>query len=473
MSAKARRAAVGALLLVATIAGACREHGDAAERIDGRGRSLQGAVLIVLDTVRAGHLSAYGHERRTSPSLDRLAQEGVLFEQVVSFAPWTLPSVATILSGRPAGEVYVDGHLRESIVERVRAAGYRTAAVTEGGWFSKAFGFDLGFADYVEEEGAVQWREPGRGRDREPTGGIESTFGIARRWLSAHRDDRFFLVIHTYEPHAPYRRRTFAAGQTSESIGDVFRLEMMPELKSGRIRLGDEDLAYLAALYDGGILESDRHVGALLVFLETVGLRDRTLVVVTSDHGEELGDHYRTHAGDHGHALLDDQLLVPLILHNPVEAYPVRRVTAQVRTMDILPTIAEILGVVPGADLAGSSLVPMMRGEERGGRLAVGGDTKSGPRRAFLRDRGYKYIAVLGPHEEGRPLPFEPPADQLYDLRADPGERSNLASERPELAREFREILAGLGGGPDGARVLPDRLDPEQIDRLRSLGYLD
>jgi arylsulfatase A-like enzyme len=411
---------------------------------------------------------------KTSPVLDHLASRGVLFEQVVSFAPWTLPSLATILSGRPPRAVYVGGRLQESIVESIGAAGYRTSAVTEGGYFSRQFGFDLGFEDYVEEEGPVQLLQPGQPRDPHPTGGVHRTFRTARDWIAAHREERFFLVIHTYEPHTPYDRHVFTEGLARGSIGDVFPIDMLTALKTGRVRLDDAELEYLAALYDGGIHESDRHVGEFLEFLDSVGLRDRTLVVVTSDHGEELGGHYRTHAADHGHALFDDQLLVPLVLYNPIESYPVKRVTVQVRTMDILPTIADLLRVAPRDELDGVSLVPLMRGAERAGRMAVGGETKAGPARAFLRHGGYKFITVTSHAEGKQPLPTPPPQYQLYDLRNDAGERVNLADERPEMTREFLKTLREVAAG-SGERALapdPDRLDAQLLERLRSLGYV-
>lgn len=474
MRSNERRLAASLFLLVVAATASCRAPGTQGEATEAADRELQGAVLIVLDTVRADHLSAYGHATRTSPVLDRLADRGVLFEQVVSFAPWTLPSLATILSGRPTGAVYVDGRLRESIVARIGAAGYRTAAFTEGGYFSRRFGFDLGFESYVEEEGAVQLLPPGQPRDPNPLGGIHRTFRTAREWIATHRDEPFFLVIHTYEPHTPYNRHAFTEGLDRGSIGDAFRIDMLPALKSGRVRLDDGELEYLAALYDGGIYESDRYIGEFLELLASLGLADRTLVVVTSDHGEELGEHYRTHAADHGHALFDDQLLVPLVLCNPIESYPVKRVSVQVRTMDILPTIAELLGVAPGEGLEGASLVPMMRGEERNGRIAVGGETKAGPRRAFLRHMGYKLITVTGRAEETRPLPVQPPRYQLYDLRTDPGERVNLADAYPELTQQFLGTFRQLTAGAVDPALSPDpeRLDAELLERLRSLGYV-
>jgi hypothetical protein len=460
--------ALGALVL----APACRAPQVPAEPVDSSRAEIQGAVLIVLDTVRADHVSVYGHRRATSPALDRLAGDGVLFEQVVSFAPWTLPSAAAILSGKRAEAAYIRGRLRESVVERIRSAEFRTAAITEGGFFSSTFGFDLGFDEYQEEEGAVQLKPRGVQRDPTPAGGIETTFRNARRWVAAHRDERFLLMIQTYEPHTPYVRHAFTRGLDRGSIGDVLRINMLPALRTGRVRLNDSELDYIGALYDGGILESDRHVGSFLKFLESQGLRERLLVVVTSDHGEELGEHDRARAADHGHALFDDQLLVPLILHNPLEPYPRKRISTQVRTMDILPTIADILGVDPGQGLDGASLVPLMRGEESAERPAVGGSTKAGPPRAFLRYRGYKFVAVLDPRQGDDPLPADPPRFQLYDLRADPGEQINLAGERPELMGRFLEMFGACSAGTGTTTGLPDEMSGELRERLRSLGYL-
>jgi arylsulfatase A-like enzyme len=141
----------------------------------------RGTVIIMLDTVRPDHLSCYGYERETSPVLARLAGRGVLFETVVSFAPWTLPSVASFLAGtRPGPGVFVQGRLQQSLAESFRDAGFATAAFTEGGFVSRFFGFDLGFADYHEEEGAVQLRGQGQPRNSNPSGGIANTFRRAK-----------------------------------------------------------------------------------------------------------------------------------------------------------------------------------------------------------------------------------------------------------------------------------------------------
>ncbi len=456
-----------ALSVVLTLVGCGQQPGDAGPV------QLQGAVLIVLDTVRADHLSAYGHFRKTSPNIDRLADEGVLFEQVVAYAPWTLPSAAALLSGEYPERVF-QNRLQRSLVSRFRDAGITTAAVTEGGWMSRAFGIDLGFEHYEEEEGEVQFLEPGEERNPNPAGGVDHTFARAGDWLSRVGDRRFFLMIHTYEPHAPYTRKTFTEGMDSGPVGDRLSIDFLAHLKSGRVVLDEVGQRYVDALYDGGIHEADRHVGELLTLLDRLGLGDRTVVVVTSDHGEELGDHFPTETADHGHSLRDPLLLVPLVLRDPLNDYPRRRVASQVRLLDVMPTIADLLDVPVEGALDGSSLLPLMNGADDRERVARVGVTKRGPPRSGIRATGYKYIVAHGPDRELPPLTPPPPARQLYDLSEDPGEHRNLADSRPELAEELQRLLDTNAPSRNlEAPQHPESIDPETLERLRSLGYVD
>lgn len=430
-------------------------------------------MLIVLDTVRADHLSCYGHDRLTTPNLDRLAAGGVRFDQAISSAPWTLPSVVALLAAEYPERVY-DTRLQRSVVERLQEAGIVTAAVTEGAWVSRAFGLDLGFGSWVEEQGAVQLIERGKQPDPRASGGIERTFALAREWLAHHRDERFFLFVHTYEPHTPYLDRRFVNGRVSPVVGPTFTIELLDRLQAGEVALADEDIAYVNALYDGDLHNADRHLGSFLTFLEESGLSDRTLVVVTSDHGEEMGDHHRSHTGDHGHALYDSLLRVPLIVHDPLRSYPVRAVRAQVRLLDVLPTIADRLGVVLAGGTDGTSLVPWMAGEKQDERIALSGHTRAGPARIGVRALGYKYIRTIETDDDWPSLDPPPPPRELYDLSADPGERRNLATAAAKLAATMDDLLrANRRGLSLAAPPAPDRsVDPELMERLRSLGYL-
>lgn len=432
---------------------------------------LHGAIVILLDTVRADHLSCYGYERKTTPHLDALAEKGVLFEQVVSFCPWTLPSVANLLSGcQPVNNVF-NQTLKVSVVESIAAAGYRTAAFTEGAYVSAHYGFDRGFGTFHEEEGRKR-PEDAKPWDPRHSGVIEKTFGVAKEWLTENGDEKFFVLIHTYEPHIPYTRRTFADGLDSGRLGEAFGIDEIDALQKGELVLDDGELEYVKALYDGGLLESDRHVGELLRHLESLGLRDRTLVVVTSDHGEEFGDHYPSHTGDHGHSLHDELILVPLIVHNPLEQYPVKRVPAQIRLMDIMPTVAELLEAPLLSRPEGKSLLPLLSGSESAPRPAFGGLPHTGPNRFFLRLLGYKYIETVDAALSGnRPLRPEPPAVQLYDLGDDPRERDNLEGFMLDLETKMQDYLSTVLGSISDIKIPEDAEGPLR-ERLKALGYI-
>jgi len=432
-------------------------------------QELRGAVLIVLDTLRADGLSAYGNARRTSPHLDALAQRGVLFERAVSHASGTLPAFVGLLSGRyPSAEV-MDGELRSSLVERLREAGFRTAAFTEGGFVSSYYGMDLGFDEFLEEEGAVHLTIGGLAMHGS-AGGIEETFRQAEAWLRENGSAAFFLMVHTYEVHTPYRRLEYATGLERGRLPERFETAEVADALRDRRPPSDTELAYIRALYDGGAAAADRHVGALLGVLEELGLAERTLVVVTSDHGEDLGDRAPPRPATHGHSLYDELLLVPLVVYDPRLDDAVSRVPAQVRLVDVLPTILDLLGVLEDPRSNGRSVAPLMRGEEAGDRPAYAQivTIKGGARKVALREGAHKLIQNAFP---------KIPAVELYDLAADPAEEMNLASQESELREQLQEKLrrarapVAEGGLPN---YRPGQPTPRALkERLEALGYVE
>jgi arylsulfatase len=226
----------------------CDRAGDEAE--DPRAPSAAapglpfGAVMFLLDTVRADHISSYGYERTTTPAIDALAREGVLFRQVASYSTWTLPSVVAMLSGVYPPLVLDDRRqMKWSLVEAIAKAGYRTAAFTEGGFVSRRWRMDRGFQHYFEEP-----------HTEDSTNEIDKTFRDARQWLAANKDSPFFLLIHTYEAHMPYTNRDFARELDPGRVGPTYELEFLGRVRSGEIVLTPEESEYIRALYDGDIL---------------------------------------------------------------------------------------------------------------------------------------------------------------------------------------------------------------------------
>ena len=437
-------------------------------------KRLQGAVLVLFDTLRADHVSSYGYERPTSPALDALAARGVRFDQAISSAPWTMPAVSGLLAGDYPERAF-QGRLKKSLVKRLSADGVRTGAVTEGGYVSKAFGMDLGFDKFHEETGPVQIVRKGES-GKLNTSGIEKTFELAREWLTEHQDERFFLLVHTYEPHTPYTRLDFTEGLDAGQVGEVFATDgIVPRLNAGETVLTASETEYVTAMYDSGVLAADRHLAELLAHMDELGLSDSTLVVVAGDHGEELGSHYPSRTGGHGHALLDSMLRVPLVVHDPTRDFELDVVPTQVRLIDVVPTIADLLEVAPDRRIEGHSLVPLMQGTDDTPRMALAAQTRVGTKRLAVRHRGYKYISTVGPEREGKTMLRNPPERQLYALATDPGERRNVVDEFPEIAQAFETVLQRqhLALSAPTMTESEEDLDPEVLERLKSLGYVE
>ena len=433
----------------------------------------RGICLIVLDTLRADGLSAYGNPRATSPALDALAARGVLFESAVSHAPWTLPSFIGLLSGRyPSSAVFTKGKLQTSLLDELQAAGWTTAAFTEGGYVSRHFGIDRGFERFEEEEGKtrlVLTERPTQG-----SGTIEGTFDAAIAWLREPPKQPFFLMVHTYEIHFPYRRRDYTEGLSSGQLGQTYEEKQRLEVRKGSLRVGDEERAYVRALYDGGVRSADAQVKRLLDALEETGLAGDTVVVVTSDHGEDLGGRDPRALGEHGHQLYDELLRVPLIVVHPRADWPARRVAEQVRLVDVMPTLLEFAGVAAPPGLAGASLVPLLRGEEKTPRLAYA-ELRRSPwnehPRAAVRDAGHKLVENLPPRGPGSA------EIEFYDLARDPGERENLVGIRDESLDALTTQLAAERAAlhaQGGLDVPADQdLPPALRERLEALGYIE
>jgi len=441
------------------------------------------AILIVLDTLRADRLSAYVNERATSPAIDGLAERGVLFETVVSNASWTLPAMAGLLSGSYPTRAEYDRKLRSSLVARLRDAGWKTAAFTGGGLAGTEFGMNLGF-DHFEEQDPRDLALPVPGRPAASRPGsaprapeIDTTFAAARRWLEANRDSRFFLMVHTYEPHTPYRRTTFARDLERGSLPPTFEVDtaLRIRLPDSPLELGRTELEYIGALYDGGVRESDRHVGELLAHLDRLGLGNDTLVVVTSDHGEDLGEGQPPTPGNHGHALWDSLILVPLVIFDPTREYPVDRVLAQARSIDTLPTVLDLLGIDADGTSDGRSLRPLMEGKreaERPGWSVLDRGLRPGqPVKMSLRSGTHKLVAsVASESADATERSIE-----LYDLTAGPGEARDVAATDPARVEAMLATLdsfhrhryvAGVPRfKPDGATMRA------ALRRLRELGY--
>jgi arylsulfatase A-like enzyme len=302
----------------------------------------------------------------------------------------------------------------------------------------------------------------GAGFDFQEEMRVEGTDAI-RAWLRVHKGQRFFVWIHFFKPHAPYYPSARSDGLLqAERLQDHRALaEFWPEQECRRrhVARAPEDLRIRMGFYDETIRDSDFLVGEVVEELRRSGVAEKTLVALTSDHGEEFFEH---EGCDHGFSLYDELLHVPLVLWHPGVVPAGLSLASQVRTLDVAPTILELLEIERPQAFVGESLAKHLRGNDVD-LPAFGGFLIDGEDAVSLRDDGFKYV-----HRPSRS------ADELYDLRADPGEITNLVKEKfhPRL-RELRERTKRWleeDASAQPAREL--RLDDAQRARLRALGYL-
>jgi arylsulfatase A-like enzyme len=418
--------------------------------LDGYGRA-KGIVLVSIDTLRRDHVGAYGYPRPTTPRLDALSREGVLCEDAVSTSSWTLPAHLSLLTGvdagRHGGTDMEHGFDRKvpTLAGVLKQAGYATHAVTSHLYVSSVYGLDEGFD-------SLDFRQDRRGSE------------VAARAVSLidrFGDRPFFLFLHLYDPHWHYDPPAPARALLVRPYQGTVTGLWQDFSRREPARLGPADLQHLLDLYDGEIRAADDAVGAVLDHLKARGADRDTLVVATSDHGEEFLEHG---SWEHQKTLYEEVIRIPLVVKGPrVEA---RREPGQVSLLDVAPTVVDWAGLRWPAPLPGASLL-----ESAGEREAFGETDHTVDRRPKLFLRGgmgkWKTIVTLEP--DGSAVAQE----EWYDLAADPGEKRS-APPRPErrdalrdaTIRRWREARAG------GATAPAVALTPEQRERLRALGYV-
>ncbi len=428
------------LLLFAVFAAACGHE------------ARWNVVVVTFDTTRADHLGPYGHDGVKTPVLDRLAAEGVVFEHAYAPVPITLPSHSSLMTGKVPfahgvrdNALFALGEEQTTLAEILRAEGYRTAAAIGAfpllGQFGIGQGFEL-FDDHLTAEYEDIFGErifPKRRLffDERPAARVNEA---VLPWLEEHHQEPFLLWVHYFDPHHP--------------------LEPPPPYNQ----------LYAHDPYLGEIAYADESLGTLLDNLRRLGVYDRTVIVFTSDHGEGRGDHNES---THSMLLYDSTLRVPLIV-KPAAGMPAaggRRVSRRVGIVDVLPTVLELLGLEPPADIQGRSLAadlgagsPAPR-ETGGGRQAVYGETLSprfsnnwGELRSLIVE-DYKY--VHGPRRE------------LFDLARDPRELDNLIDREPEAAAGLRQRLEQYLAEHAVADLDSSvAVDEATVRRLQALGYL-
>ncbi|MFQ5766648.1 MAG: sulfatase, partial [Acidobacteriota bacterium] len=437
------------LLLLAMAECAC---GEAPAGSTGR-RAAAGprpsVLLIVVDTLRRDHLGCYGYPRNTSPAIDGLAAVSTRYTRAFGQAPWTTPSIGSLLSSRAPsflGIRTVASALPQDlklIPETLKEAGYTTGAIISHTFCSARWNFNQGF-DLFDEKAIV-------GPDL-PTSPQVTKATLA--YLDAHAGEPFFLWVHMFDPHNRYLLHPkFDFPPDKPYDGPVRQDWRWKDIRRKLPSMEPRDMQQVIRFYDSEIAFTDHHVSMILDRLRALHLFDDMLIIFTADHGEEFGDH---HGMGHTNRLYQELVNVPLIIKYPRSRPAV--VDRPVALLDLYPTILETAGLPPRPDLEGISLLHMRKGETP---RSIFTETSRGRTLRGVISGKYKFIRDL---KSGR--------TELYDLIKDPGERTNLAREKPNIQATLSQRLEEWMGRQ--ARLMmsaPElHLTDQEIRRLRSLG---
>jgi arylsulfatase A-like enzyme len=417
-------------------------------------RERPNVILIVIDTLRQDHLGSYGHTRRTSPRIDAFAAESMRYSRAYTQAPWTTPAIGSLLASQYPTTLGIRNErsiLSEDLVllpELLAQHGFVTGAVVGHDFCSSKFNFDQGFEEFDESQ--ILGLE-----------GISSP-EITRRGLEfakRHREQPFFLWLHYFDPHWSYRTHPeFEFDADNVYQGRATDVELMFELLQMSEELAPEDVAELERRYDTELAFTDHHVGVFLDGLRELALFDDSLIILVADHGEEFKDHGRV---GHAHSLYGELIDIPMIVHFPNGEPAVSH--RPVATVDIYPTVLEVLDLEPSSPLVGRPL-PRSGGSGAGDQRIVFSETM---RFANLR------AAIAGRWKLVKDL--ETGQHQLFDLELDPDERHDLYAERgSEHEALVKRLDRWIAEAAATARVADEiELSPDEIESLRALGYGD
>jgi len=388
-------------------------------------------VIITLDTLRADRVGCYGYDMADTPRLDELAQIGVKFENTVCQAPLTLPSHASIFTGlyphyhqiRDNGAYYLDEKF-QTLAEIFKEKEYNTAAFVGAFPVDSRFGLDQGFTVYDDN-----FKEDEKFKAFYSERRAEDVFNAFQGWFLKNFQSKFFVWIHYYDPHLPYD----PPSPYKEKFSDP---------------------------YDGEVAYTDFFVGKIIDLLREKKAFENMLIVIAGDHGEGLGDHREI---DHGLFLYNSTLKVPFIFCAPQNLPPQKVVTSQVRLIDVVPTILDLLNMSVPEEIQGESLIPFVEGKQKENLVSY--------IETFHPREMFRWAALRG-IVDGRMKYIDAPKQELYNMEKDPEEEHNIFQEEKQIASKMKEDLDGLiekySSGSNSRRGLSS----EERERLLSLGYI-
>jgi len=404
-------------------------------------------IVIVFDAAAAAHFGCYGYPRPTTPNVDAIAAapEAVVFEHAYANAPYTLASTGSLFTGLyPERHGVVDQDLMlapeaTTWAELMQANGFTTAGFSMNAFASEKFGYDQGF-DFFLKKHKFFFRVP--------------------QYLESGPRAPLFLYLHYINPHAPYqpkyrfRRRFVDPAYRGPIDGSLPQLNQLFK----RLPLPAADLRHVIDLYDADLASVDAELAIVLQALKRHQLYDEALLILTSDHGEAFFEHGRR---GHNTTVYDEMVRIPLVMKFPKGVRPrQRRIAAPVQSVDLMPTVLELIGVQPPPSLDGGSLLPLVFGAEPPARPVV---TRA--------EQGLQYALRLGRYK--LILHQGPPGIELFDLQTDPAEKRDLSASNSVragfLGQRLRELRSAWAGP---ATATQHQIDDETRAELRALGYL-
>ncbi len=407
-------------------------------------KSPLNVVLITIDTLRADHLGCYGYKNIKTPNIDNLAAEGTRFERAFAVVPVTLPSHTSMLTGTYpmlSGMHDFSGNKlspqQPTLATVLKKEGYATGAVVGAAVLDSRFGLNQGFDFYYDHFDFSRLDEANLDEMERPGNVVADT---TLDWLSKNSQKPFFLWMHLYDPHFPYRP---------------------PEPYATE---------YAAHLYDGEIAFADEQIGRLVRYLKEKGIYQNTVIVLSGDHGESLGEHGEK---THGFFIYNATMHVPLIIRKPKAAPGV--VSDPVSLVDLMPTVLDALGVEIPSQVQGRSLVSAIQGSQRSTGNVVRG-RESGERalyeESYLPRIHFNWSELRGT-ENAKYHFIDAPRPELYDVTSDPGELHNLYGEKKAVSEELRAKLTRMISDYSAGKEMAEKtgLDPALMERLKALGY--
>ncbi|MFH1619001.1 MAG: sulfatase [bacterium] len=431
---------------------------------DSDGNPQLNVVLVSLNALRADHLKAYGYGTETAPNISRLAGESAVFEHAVAQSHWTLPSLASLFTSRYVhshGVYERGGKVSEkelALAEILKKHGYRTAAFTGGLDMIGQYGLNQGFDVYSDET------------DNKPMGTLRDIMPRALKWLAGSRDEKFFLFIDAYDIHPPFDRPEPGSndpGYSGVLKGLLLDYNLLRDFKNGvlflngkEVRLTKDDIDYINSRYDAGIAYADRFIGELLARIDELKLSEKTIIIFTAEHGEELADHGSFDRFGRKN-LYDEAIRVPLFIKSPHMKLKGTRVMVQAQLIDIMPTVLDLLGIPVNNEAQGVSLVPVIEDGKTGKDFSRHGYSEASFHKWAMRTGKWKLICENGRYE-------------LYDLLRDKAELNNLAVAKPSVVYELVQKLlewrrkTRTDKSPDDTKIV---LTDEMKSKLKEAGY--